>query len=254
VPDTRESPATEALVFLIVSVTGKFKCPIGYFLCDKVNASILSTIVSDAIKMLAECGVKVHSITCDGTNANVAAIKILGADIKAGDYFFYHEEVGEVYIFMDPCHMLKLARNALAECLLSSSSGKILWRIIKKLEEVQEIAGLKLANKLSGRHVNFKNKIMNVSLAAQTLSSGVADALEFLCSIKYEGFEESAPLIDFIRRIDWSFDFLNCRNPYGKGFKQPIRPQNVQWLDAIKHRNILNQSLELLLLRKSLTI
>jgi len=71
VPDSKEAPATEALVFPIVSLTTKFKCPIAYLLCDKVNSSILSTIIiSDAIEMLAECGVQVHSITCDGTNAN----------------------------------------------------------------------------------------------------------------------------------------------------------------------------------------
>lgn len=67
-------------------------------------------------------------------------------------------------------------------------------------------------------HINYKNKV-NVSLAAQTLSSGTADALEFLmCSgnMSYLGAEST---IEFIRLIDRIFDLLNSTNPFGKGFK-----------------------------------
>lgn len=69
---------------------------------------------------------------------------------------------------------------------------------------------------------------MNVQLAAQTLSSSVADAIEFLASSQeYKNkFPNSSGTIKFIRVIDRLFDILNSRNPMGKGFKQPLRPES----------------------------
>lgn len=46
----------------------------------------------------------------------------------------------------------------------------------------QENIGLDLANKLTATHMEWKKNIMKVKLAAQTLSSSVADALEFFQS------------------------------------------------------------------------
>lgn len=43
----------------------------------------------------------------------------------------------------------------------------------------QENIGLNLANKLTATHMEWKKNVMKVKLAAQTLSSSVADALEF---------------------------------------------------------------------------
>lgn len=45
-----------------------------------------------------------------------------------------------------------------------------------------ENIGLNLANKLIATHMEWKKNIMKVKLAAQTLSSSVADALEFFQS------------------------------------------------------------------------
>ena len=67
---------------------------------------------------------------------------------------------------------------------------------------------------------------MNVALAAQTLSSSVADAIDFLAlSMKLKEFQDSQPTVKFIRTIDRLFNLLNSRNPLGKGFKQPLRPE-----------------------------
>ena len=65
---------------------------------------------------------------------------------------------------------------------------------------------------------------MNVSIAAQTLRSSVADAIEFLNKAMHlQQFGGSESMVDFIRLIDRLFDILNSRNPFGKGFKQPLR-------------------------------
>ena len=65
---------------------------------------------------------------------------------------------------------------------------------------------------------------MKVALAAQTLSSSVADSIEYCCNIlKLKEFEGSEATMRFIRCINRSFDFMNSRNPFAKGYKVPLR-------------------------------
>ncbi len=67
---------------------------------------------------------------------------------------------------------------------------------------------------------------MNVRLAAQTLSSSVANAIEFLASsVKIPEFCHSKGTVKFIRVIDQLFDMLNSINPLGKGLKKPLKLQ-----------------------------
>ena len=68
---------------------------------------------------------------------------------------------------------------------------------------------------------------MNVRLAAQTLSSSVANAIEFLeKSLKLPEFQNSNGTVEFLRTIDKLFDMLNSRNPLGNGFKTPLKLVN----------------------------
>ena len=77
---------------------------------------------------------------------------------------------------------------------------------------------------------------MNVRLAAQTLSSSVANAIQFLdVSMKLTQFQNSGPTVNFIRVIDRTFDILNSRCPHAKGYKQPLRPKSKDtWENYLK--------------------
>ena len=79
---------------------------------------------------------------------------------------------------------------------------------------------------------------MNVKLAAQTLSSSVAHAVEFLdVSMKMPEFQNtSQPTVTFVRTIDRLFNILNSRNPLAKeGYKQPLRAQSKDiWESTLK--------------------
>jgi hypothetical protein len=74
--------------------------------------------------------------------------------------------------------MLKLARIALAIC--DSDGGEIQWKLFRLLHNLQEDERLNLGNKFSAQHLQFQKHKINVRLAAQTLSSSVANAIEFL--------------------------------------------------------------------------
>ena len=65
---------------------------------------------------------------------------------------------------------------------------------------------------------------MKVSLAAQALSSSVADAFEVLRDgLHMEKLKSCGPTVKCIRYIDRIFDILNSRNPMAHGCKQPLR-------------------------------
>ena len=57
-----------------------------------------------------------------------------------------------------------------------------------------------------------------MQVVAQTLSSSVADALEFLIRCGHTLFIDAAGTIKFIRAIDKVFYILNSRTPFGKGY------------------------------------
>ena len=121
--------------------------------------------------------------------------------------------------------MIKLARNALADMgsFIDEDGNVIRWKHIEKLQNIQAQEGLNLANKLSANHIKFHNHKMKVSLAAQTLSSSVADAIEFLDLTQHLS-SNSKGTTKFIRTIDQLFDMLNSRSPIGKGSKKPLKP------------------------------
>ena len=75
VPDAEIEPsnvmATEALVFALVGLRSHFKCPIAYFLIDKISAAV-QALVRQALIKTVKIGLKVWCITSDGTSCSGA--------------------------------------------------------------------------------------------------------------------------------------------------------------------------------------
>ena len=69
---------------------------------------------------------------------------------------------------------------------------------------------------------------MNGKVAAQTLSSSVADALEFLMLAKHINFTDASGTIKFIRTIDRLFDLIKSRTPFSKGYKNTMWQQKIE--------------------------
>lgn len=74
---------------------------------------------------------------------------------------------------------------------------------------------------------------MKVRYAPNTLSGSVANALKYLKSTNIEGFEDCDATVKFIETIDWLFDFLNIRNPFGKSFKQPLTKNRLLHMNKV---------------------
>lgn len=71
---------------------------------------------------------------------------------------------------------------------------------------------------------------MKVKLAAQTLSSSTADALDFLRDQGVPEFSNCHETVLFIRAIYRIFDFLNSSLPFDKGYKKPLYADNIEFL------------------------
>lgn len=229
--DDSNDVATEALVFMLVSLDAHWKIPCGYFLINGLSGKERTNIVKLCLTKLHDAGACVTSLTCDGLRCNFTMLKNLGASLEDRSIMvtsFPHPVTdGRVYCFLDACHMIKLVRNALSSLkwLRDSTGSLVEWNYIRQLYELQEKEGLHAATKLRAAHIDWQKQKMKVNLAAQTLSSSVADAIEFCREdLKLPQFKGSEATVKFIRLFDRLFDCLNSRNPLAKGFKAPLRP------------------------------
>ena len=133
------------------------------------------------------------------------------SDIKgsfSSDYFNH-----TLYFVAGACHMLKLARNALADVkIFVDDSGKLIkWDHIKNLHKIQEDEGLQFGNRLSKSHIEYHRHKMNVKVAAQTWSSSVANSIEYLMMSGHPEFADADGTIRFIRIVDRLFDLLKTQ-------------------------------------------
>ena len=241
-PEPEENLATEALVFMIASITGHWKHPIAYFLQDKCSAAVQAQLIKDCIGLLHTEGLDVTALVFDGTFTNQSTAKLLGCKMKVSkrQTWFPHPQIfgAKVFVIFDVCHMVKLMRNLLGDykVIAHEEKGmlhKIRWEYIDALNSVQEGLGFMLGNKLRRKHIDWTKHKMNVSITAQTLSSSVATAIDFLRDdIDHPAFVGSEATTDFITKVDLAFDLMNSKNPFEKGNKSPVTAENFdKWID-----------------------
>ena len=204
-----------------------------------------------ALQKIHESGSRAVCFISDGPAAHLTMMRELGADFDLENLkpFFPHPSDLEtlVHVLLDIAHMLKLIRNSLAsEKIIISPSGLVRWEFIVKLFELQETEGLRAGNKLKRQHIEWDRHKMNVSIAAQTLSASVADALDFLRDdLHLPEFQGSQATSEFIRLFDSLFDVFNSKNILGKNFKAPLQLENEhRWLSLFAEAEIYIQSLQ----------
>ncbi|CAB3224875.1 unnamed protein product [Arctia plantaginis] len=229
VGDEDDQVASQALVFMLVSLTENWKLPVGYFLISGITAETKANLITTCLHKCHDAGVTVVSMTFDGCPANLSAAEILGCKLTNPNSFVTHfphpSTQDKVCIFLDPCHVIKLIRNSFENkrLLFDQNGKKIKWQLLINLNKLQMKDGLRFANKLTPRHVYFRNQIMKVRLATQLLSKSVAKALQ-LCDeeLKYSQFADSSATILFLETFNDFFDTMNSRKCYFYGFKRPI--------------------------------
>ncbi|KFM69247.1 THAP domain-containing protein 9, partial [Stegodyphus mimosarum] len=226
--------AKEAIVFMLVCINKSWKLPVGYFLVDCISGLQLSNLVKQCLIVVEKTGIKVVSLTFDGAACNISMAEHLGCSFDTSKslliYFQYPSNEEKFFVFLDPCHTLKLVRNTLGEkkCIVDSENQLIKGNFIVKLQELQDAEILHLSNKLRKRHLEWFRQKMSVKLAAQLMSASVTDAIEECQSMGLKNFENSEATVKFLRHINCIFDILNSRNIHQPGCKKPLWPQNFQ--------------------------
>lgn len=169
----------------------------------------------------------------------------------------------DIHIMLDLNHMLKLLRNnqesrgtfhlsqrltdIFSESQLKELLGrfynndvvkhlkndrvgdrKIEWKHLIKLHEYQETTKIRLNNKITRHHINFRSKIMNVRLCAQTLHDNTAESMlhcEYNLGLQdFSGSIYTAIAFKIFHRI---FSIFNSMFDDAKGWNSPVNAENV---------------------------
>lgn len=222
---------SEALVFLIVPINGRWKVPIAYFLIHGISGEQKASLVLQALSLCQDVNISVKAITFDGCPANLSMAKKLGCNLdpKHLKTYFKHPDTNcNVVIFLDPCHMMKLVRNSFEYFkTFEDNNGNIIkWEYLKTLQALQEKEMFHMANKLRAHHIYFKNNIMKVKLATQLFSQSVANALIFcndqLKLKQFEGVDATANMLLILNDL---FDILDSK-VHSNGFKRALNKNN----------------------------
>lgn len=223
--------AKNAIVFMVSGINEKFEIPIAFHFIKELNANERVCLLKEVLAKLTSVNIQVVNVTFDGLSANITMCKHLGASFTKKDfrpYFNYPDATEKIYIILDPSHMLKLVRNALAtyKVLYDGNGNKIEWKYFETLEEFRSEKGYALAHKLTKNHIQWYRAPMRVYLAAETLSNSVADAMDFLKSKGKAEFSGCAATTRFIRYFNNIFDASNSDRVTNAKFKSSITPNN----------------------------
>jgi hypothetical protein len=114
---------------MVVGINSSWKLPIGYFFIAHLNADEKKNLLEIALRKLFDIRVQVVSVTCDGPTTNFSTLKKMGAsfDFNEMKCSFPHPSDSsiQVSVIFDACHLLKLARNTLADYkVLIDSEGQ----------------------------------------------------------------------------------------------------------------------------------
>jgi len=215
------TPARNALVFMLVALNSHWKVPLGYFLINSLDGKERASLLEKSLELIHETGVILHSLTFDGNRVNITMCTNLGANFDVGEtfkpYILNPITKEKIFCFLDPCHAIKLVRNAFGDKLiLHYNEKKIYWANIVSLQNLQETEGLKAATKLTKKHIMYKNNKMNVKLAAQTLSESVSTALKFVNQLYSKQFDLPEETAVFCSIFNDAFDLLNVRTKFNK--------------------------------------
>lgn len=151
--ESKNIERTEALVFMLVSL--KEICGL-FFKTHNMSALILAELINSSNINCKRERLKIWAITCDGKSVNYRALEILSANIFVQDYkaiqdFFTHVTMRyTVRVILDPCHILNLAHNIIADYYkkLKINDYVIKWEYICQLHKKLTF---KLKNRLSNQ-------------------------------------------------------------------------------------------------------
>lgn len=227
--------AKQAIVFILNGINVNFEFPVAYYFIDTLDKTERKTMLNDVIRAITQSGVKISNLTFDGYASNIGMCELLGADLNVYSQnfqtFIPNPVNGEkIYIILDPCHMVKLMRNLLArkKIIYDGKNDKIEWQYFVSLYEHAKIDSIRF-HKLTKKHMQWDQNIMNVRIAVETLSETVASYMEYLMKQSHPEFVGAGPTIKFIRTVNSLFDVFNSKDvSHPDIFKRSLNSNNAR--------------------------
>ncbi|EFN84445.1 THAP domain-containing protein 9 [Harpegnathos saltator] len=219
-------------LYMVTCINEHFKIPVAYYFIHALSGAERANLLKQCLLVLHEAN-DIVSVTVDGAASNISMLNNMGANLSTDNlvpYFYHPISKHCIFILLDACHMLKLIRNAFAsKKMLWDKNGELInWAFIVALVQLQETEELHAGTKIRRRHLNWQKEKMKVSLAAQVLSTSVANALKFCAEdLSLSTFAGCGDTANFCIRINNMFDLLNSRNRFCKNkFAQYLTRKN----------------------------
>jgi hypothetical protein len=223
-----EKLANHALVLTARGLLTEWKQPLAYFLVSNtISADLLKVIIEQCIVKLSEAGFTTVCVICDQCATNQQMFKLFGVTPDQPCATVMDRTVNFLF---DPPRLLTSLRNNLMKHDFELNGHRIKWDYIVKFHERDSRQTLKLAPKLTEKHLNLPPyAAMRVRLAAQTLSHSVAAGISTHVSFGVLP-EEAVHTANFIETIDSLFDCLNSSAvKSAKQFSRPLSVNSSHW-------------------------
>lgn len=222
--DFKPRLAKKVLVFMVQSITGNVKDVVAVHSTDDLSASQLYDRSWDVIYHLEEANIKVLTVTCDGASINRKFISMHESLDRSSSYCYVTKNIAAgdsrpLFFILDPPHLLKTLRNALANSFSHRKSRKLWkngqflsWKVIEALFENTKNSKFR-GHKLTKAHVKLSSfSCMTVLYATQTLSNSVALTIEELANQGIMSSFDTSELIIFLKLTNRFFDCVNGKD------------------------------------------
>ena len=206
--------ANSALVLMVRGLISKWKQPVAYYLANEsVRSGHLRTIISKALFHLEEMGLNVVSVVSDQGSNFIRFFDEMGV---TEDKPYFEMRGKNYFTIYDPPHLLKSVRNNLLKYIFQYEEHLAKWSDIEKFYRKEEKEALRLAPKLTEKHINLTGfSKMKVKLATQVLSHSVAAAINTYVRFHALPLSASGTAL-LLEKFDRIFDCCNASS-----FKDP---------------------------------
>lgn len=220
-------PALNVLTLLVKGMYNNWKQPLAYFFVHNCcSAADLKDIIFTSLRKLKEIGLKPRLIVSDMGPSNIKLSKNLKISEET-PYFTVDNE--KIFYMFDPPHLIKAIRNVLYTNNFVYEGNFASWKHIEDMYNIDKTLACRLAPRLTSSHVHPINRLkMKVSLATQTISSSVANAIGALVCLGHMN-AKATETQRFIEEFDKLFDVFNSSTVTSpKKYKRPFKAEGYQ--------------------------
>ncbi|XP_038062325.1 uncharacterized protein LOC119732793 [Patiria miniata] len=226
--DEEPTIATHVMVLMVRGIFSSLRAPVAYFPTTGITGDQLYPCMWEAVLWLETAGLQVRGLVSDGASPNRKFYRLHGESSETSVPTYCtpnpFDPNRKIFFLCDVPHLLKTTRNNFENSgynrqtrTLCYHKQDIKWTQLLQLYEWdvgldRHSPGLRRLHKITYEHLHLTPSLrMRVYMAAQVMSSTVANTLDAQMKAGKVGLEST---IKFIRYIDDFFDCLNVSNAY----------------------------------------